>query len=77
SSTAMSWSLKLLLISSLLLFILWHFSVTVKPGICPPDNIRCIQPQPDKCAMDSNCQGKMKCCHARCAMRCVYPLQGM
>ncbi|XP_043383321.1 WAP four-disulfide core domain protein 12-like [Chelonia mydas] len=47
----------------------------VKLGTCPPDNIRCAWAKPNECAMDSDCKGKMKCCHSHCAMRCVYPEQ--
>ncbi|KAM7150385.1 porwaprin-b-like isoform 3-T3 [Macrochelys suwanniensis] len=47
----------------------------VKSGTCPPDNIRCFQAEPDKCARDSECRGKQKCCHYFCAMRCVDPVK--
>uniref|UniRef100_A0A8C3P931 WAP domain-containing protein n=1 Tax=Chrysemys picta bellii TaxID=8478 RepID=A0A8C3P931_CHRPI len=49
----------------------------VKPGTCPADNIRCVRAEPDECARDADCRGKKKCCYSRCAMRCVYPAQGM
>ncbi|XP_043383385.1 porwaprin-b-like [Chelonia mydas] len=48
-------------------------STEVKPGTCPPDYIRCIRAEPNKCARDSECRGKQKCCHFFCAMRCVDP----
>uniref|UniRef100_A0A8C0FXV7 WAP domain-containing protein n=1 Tax=Chelonoidis abingdonii TaxID=106734 RepID=A0A8C0FXV7_CHEAB len=57
------------------LFTLWHFSVTEKPGTCPPDYIRCIRAEPNECTMDDECRGNLKCCHFACAMRCVRPVR--
>uniref|UniRef100_A0A8C8SG84 WAP domain-containing protein n=1 Tax=Pelusios castaneus TaxID=367368 RepID=A0A8C8SG84_9SAUR len=53
------------------LFLLWLFPVTVKPGTCPPDDIRCIRAEPNECAQDSDCRGNQKCCHSYCALRCL------
>uniref|UniRef100_A0A8C8RK93 WAP domain-containing protein n=1 Tax=Pelusios castaneus TaxID=367368 RepID=A0A8C8RK93_9SAUR len=48
----------------------------MKPGTCPPDDIRCIRAEPNECAQDSECRGIQKCCHSRCALRCVNPAKG-
>uniref|UniRef100_A0A8C8RJ70 WAP domain-containing protein n=1 Tax=Pelusios castaneus TaxID=367368 RepID=A0A8C8RJ70_9SAUR len=58
------------------LFLLWLFPVTVKPGTCPPDDIRCIRAEPNECAQDSECRGIQKCCHSRCALPTPTPTPG-
>ncbi|XP_025051597.1 porwaprin-b-like [Alligator sinensis] len=46
-----------------------------KPGMCPPDPVRCSKPLPNKCSSDFQCSGWLKCCHWRCARRCVEPVR--
>uniref|UniRef100_A0A7M4EMW4 WAP domain-containing protein n=1 Tax=Crocodylus porosus TaxID=8502 RepID=A0A7M4EMW4_CROPO len=47
-----------------------------KPGVCPPDPVRCSEPQQNECNRDYECGAQLKCCHWRCAQRCVKPVQG-
>ncbi|XP_038606625.1 uncharacterized protein LOC119931798 [Tachyglossus aculeatus] len=51
----------------------WAQTVNPKPGSCPPDNIRCIQAEPDQCKGDQECAGMQKCCYARCGLKCKDP----
>ncbi|XP_075451350.1 uncharacterized protein LOC142492537 isoform X1 [Ascaphus truei] len=49
-----------------------------KPGTCPPEvyDPECkFSKFPPQCENDSTCDGELKCCHSRCTLRCVKPLQ--
>uniref|UniRef100_A0A803T3W0 WAP domain-containing protein n=1 Tax=Anolis carolinensis TaxID=28377 RepID=A0A803T3W0_ANOCA len=50
------------------------FSITVRPGMCPPDTVICAKPRRNECQSDINCPSPKKCCYNSCAYHCVNPV---
>uniref|UniRef100_A0A8C8S754 WAP domain-containing protein n=1 Tax=Pelusios castaneus TaxID=367368 RepID=A0A8C8S754_9SAUR len=51
-------------------------SVSVRPGTCPPDPVRCAHSAPAHCSSDPECPAEQKCCYNACRFRCVDPAEG-
>uniref|UniRef100_A0A803TRC4 WAP domain-containing protein n=1 Tax=Anolis carolinensis TaxID=28377 RepID=A0A803TRC4_ANOCA len=53
--------------------MVYVFSTTERPGICPPDTVVCVKDEKDECQRDIDCHSPKKCCYNTCAHRCVDP----
>ncbi|KAF5917501.1 hypothetical protein HPG69_017393, partial [Diceros bicornis minor] len=49
--------------------------VSVKPGSCPKDALRCLSPIQHLCRTDTDCRGSRRCCPGACGRDCRNPVR--